>query len=273
MRKFLPALLTVIFSAGVSFAGVLNVGILTQLNTTKDEFQTFMDGALNAGLWTRHDSGIEGADTAMFVFYDSLAAMILGLERGEIDEIDIPESVGKYILLYRPEFVAAAESVSRPVFFAMGFRKSDGEELRQNFNAAIKSMKDDGTLAAITEKFITGLTTFSESVSFTKFDNAPVIWAAVTGDLPPVDYINDDGRPSGFNAALLAEIGRRLMVNIEILAVNSGARVSVLSSKRADVVFCFRVYKWDGSQPDLPEGIIVSDSYFDWTKYLHIRKK
>lgn len=108
MRKFLPALLTVIFSAGVSFAGVLNVGILTQLNTTKDEFQTFMDGALNAGLWTRHDSGIEGADTAMFVFYDSLAAMILGLERGEVDEIDIPESVGKYILLYRPEFVAAA---------------------------------------------------------------------------------------------------------------------------------------------------------------------
>ena len=275
MRRFLLALTAVMIFAGVSFAGVLNVGILTQLNTTKDAFKNFMDGALTSGLWTRYDSGTfdSSNNRTMFTFYDSLLAMIMGLDRGEIEEIALPEAVGKYILWKRPAYFVAAESISRPVFFAMGFRKNDGEELMQKFNGAIKSMKEDGTLSALKEKYITNFDVPSQLVSFTKFDGAQTIWAAVTGDLPPVDYVDESGNPSGFNTALLAEIGRRLEINIEILYVNSGARASALASKRADVVFCFRVYSWDGIQPDLPDGVITSGSYFDWTKYFHIRKK
>ena len=275
MRRFLLALITVMIFAGVSFAGVLNVGILTQLNSTKDAFKNFMDGALTSGLWTRYDSGTVDSNnnTAMFTFYDSFAAMVMGLDRGEVEEIDVPEVIGKYILSKRPEYFKAAESVSRPVFFAMGFRKEDGKELMQKFSGAIKTMKEDGTLSALKEKYITNFDVPSQLVSFTKFDGAQTIWAAVTGDLPPVDYVDESGNPSGFNTALLAEIGRRLEINIEILYVNSGARASALASKRADVVFCFRIYNWDGTQPDLPDGVITSGSYFDWTKYFHIRKK
>ena len=275
MRRCLLSLLAVMILAGVSFAGVFNVGILTQLNMTKEEFQNFMDGALTSGLWTRYDSATFDADNnqAMFTFYDSLSAMIMGLECGEVEEIDVPEAVGKYILSKHPEYFTAAESISRPVFFAMGFRKEDGGELMQKFNGAIKAIKEDGTLAALKEKYIYSFNTSAEPVSFTKIDGAKTIRAIVTGDLPPVDYFNEEGKPSGFNVALLAEIGKRLEINIELLAVNSGARASALASKRADVVFCFRVYNWDGTQPDLPSGVIVSDSYFDWTKYLHIRKK
>ena len=275
MKKYLLSLLTILFCAGVSFAGVLNVGILTQLNTTKEEFRNFMDGALSAGLWTRYDSGVVDSDNnpALFTFYDSLLAMVLGLDRGEVEEIDVPEAVGKYILSQRPEYFTAAESISRPVFFAMGFRKSDGEELMQKFSEAIKAMKDDGTLAALKEKYITNFNVPLQPVSFTNFDGAQTVWAAVTGDLPPVDYVDENDKPSGFNVALLAEIGKRLEINIEVIYVNSGSRASALASKRADVIFCFRVYSWNGTQPDLPSGVIVSDSYFDWTKYLHIRKK
>lgn len=275
MRRFLLSLLAVMIFAGVSFAGVLNVGILTQLNSTKDAFKNFMDGALAAGLWTRYNSGTVDSNnnTAMFTFYDSFAAMVMGLDRGEVEEIDVPEVIGKYILSKRPEYFKAAESVSRPVFFAMGFRKEDGKELMQKFSGAIKTMNDDGTLTAFREKYIYSFDISAEPVKFMKFDGAQTIWIAVTGDWPPIDYVDEAGNPLGFNIALLAEIGRRLEINIEIIYVNSGARASALASKRADVVFCFRIYNWDGTQPDLPDGIITSGSYFDWTKYFHIRKK
>ena len=60
---------------------------------------------------------------------------------------------------------------------------------------------------------------------------------------------------------------------LAVLMVLFCARASALASKKADVVFFFRVYNWGGTQPDLPSGVIASDSYFDWTKYLHIRRK
>ena len=110
-------------------------------------------------------------------------------------------------------------------------------------------------------------------VAFEKFEGAETIKVAVTGDLPPIDYVAADGTPAGFNTAILAEIGKRLKVNIELMNVESGARAAALSSKRADVVFWFQVRAGEGVQPDVPEGVILSESYYDWTKYLHIRKK
>ena len=102
---------------------------------------------------------------------------------------------------------------------------------------------------------------------------ADTIKVAVTGDLPPIDFVLADGRPAGFNTAVLAEIGKRLRLNIELLNIDSGARAAALASGRADVIFWVQVYKDSDRQPDVPENIVLSESYFDWNKFLHIRKK
>ena len=36
-------------------------------------------------------------------------------------------------------------------------------------------------------------------------------------------------------------------------------------------VFWFQVRGGEVVQPDVPDGVILSESYYDWTKYLHIR--
>ena len=171
MKKFLCTFLLIAALAGSAFAGSINVGLLTQLNMTQSEFQTYIDAALSSGLWTNP---------------------------------------------------GAAEP---------------------------------------------------EAVKFEKFDGAETLKVAVTGDLPPIDYVAADGTPAGFNTAMLAELGKRLKVNVELVQVESGARAAALSSKRADVVFWFQVRAGEETQPDIPDGVILSDSYYDWTKYLHIRKK
>ena len=112
-----------------------------------------------------------------------------------------------------------------------------------------------------------------EAVKFEKFENAGSVKVAVTGDMPPIDYIAADGTPAGFNTAVLAEIAKRMKVNIELLNIDSGARAAALASKRADVVFWFRTDTGVDVQADVPEDIALSEAYYSWNENLHIKKK
>ena len=273
MKKLLCVfLLASMIFAGAASATSHNVGLLTQLNMTQAEFQTYMDAALSSGLWTLFTA--EAADPAFFVFYDSLVAMQLGLDKGEVDEIDLPEAVAEYMLNTNPNYSIAAIAITKPIYFAFGFREKDGANLRDKFNTALQAMKADKTLAALRMEYVVNPGTDPlEAVRFGKFEGADTIKVAVTGDLPPIDFVAADGTPAGFNTAILAEIGKRLKVNIELLNIESAARASALASGRADVVFWFQVRAGEGVQPDVPSGVILSESYYDWTKYLHIRKK
>ena len=58
------------------------------------------------------------------------------------------------------------------------------------------------------------------------FPDAVTIRVAVTGDRPPMDYVSVGGDPIGFNTALIAEIAKKLGVNVEFVNVACAARAS-----------------------------------------------
>ena len=98
----------------------------------------------------------------------------------------------------------------------------------------------------------------------------------MTGDMPPIDLIAADGSPTGYNTAVLSEIGRRLKKNIQIISVDTGGRSAALSSQRADVVFWYRSTEgirmprklnenpMKGVMKDTLEGVILSTPYYEW---------
>ena len=71
-------------------------------------------------------------------------------------------------------------------------------------------------------------------------EGAETIKVAITGLMPPIDYIAPDGTPAGFNTAVLAEISKRIGKNIELVQVNSLGRATALASGTVDVVFWTR---------------------------------
>ena len=71
----------------------------------------------------------------------------------------------------------------------------------------------------------------------------------------------------------LAEIGRRLGYNIEMLTVSTASRIPALASGRADVVFWIQFFNDMEKQPDVPSEIIVSEPYYSWDIFLKIKKK
>ena len=107
------------------------------------------------------------------------------------------------------------------------------------------------------------------------FDGAGTIKVAVTGDLPPLDYMRADGKPAGFNTAVLAAISQQLGKNFELVDVDSGARAAALTSGEVDVVFWVAVPHDETIVPadfDKPEGMIVTAPYFT-DEIVHVQLK
>ena len=205
-------------------------------------------------------------------FYDSLNTMLMALNKFEIDEIALPDVVADYVTTVNPEYqICCISTLRSPMSLAFGFNKNNAP-LAWKFNRVITEMNEDWTMPELQGVYIYG-SNRNKPVKFTKYDGAETIRAAVTGDLPPIDYVDAGGNPSGFNTALLAEIGRRLKVNIELVTIDAGARNAALLSGRVDVVFWYETAKEFDWNLDAPEGVILSEPYYSWNKFYHIMKK
>ena len=246
-------------------------GVLSFLNYSEEEFAEasvvwnylgmtlFNNGYVSSDVMVNMEdpSYILSATAADYPvkFYDSLDSMVLGLLSGEIISFDIYSCVAKYLCAQNDQLVNyvtydttsersgfVAEVLDR---FSNGFSfmmLEEKTELRDEFNEAIAAMKADGTLDQLVEEHITKVINGGEPqvVVPDEIDGAETITVAVTGCLPPMDYIAPDGTVAGFNTAILAEIGRRIGKNIKFSQVDSGSRAIALATGNVDVVFWVR---------------------------------
>ena len=289
MRKFFYAFVFVMAFCAVCYAAeeTVNAGVLTYLGTTESEFQEGLDDLRKAvaplipeddGGWAEDDRLesfiLEIVKTRRVIhFYDSLLSMQMALRSGKIDEVALPESVGLYLVSNNPNYDILFSLNMMPSTISFGFKKGN-TALQKEFNAAISAMKKDGTLARLEREYISEMQSGNpERVKFQEFKGAPTIKVAVTGDLPPIDFINADGRPAGYNTAILSEIGKRLKKNIRLISVDAGGRSAALASERADVIFWYRNTEGlntkapknlRGVMRDAIEGVILSEPYYEW---------
>jgi len=199
--------------------------------------------------------------------------MQMALQSGQIGEISTYQSVARYMIAKDPRyFVLKDHSLEFIDSFCFALREDD-TELKNSLNAVIREMQDDGTLGKLAKQYITDINAENEppAVDMPLFPSAGTIKVAVTGDLPPLDYVSVDGKPAGFNTAVLAEIGNRMLKNIELVDIDSGARASALSSKKVDVVFwaIVPVSEIIPSDSDKPAGVALTDPYYK-DKIVHL---
>ncbi len=249
----------------VDDAGKVKLGMIMRLNASEESFGEFMQ-KIEETLSVKISSHKP-------VFFDNLNAMQMALQSKQIDEISTYRSVARYMLAKDPHFVVLKDhSLEFIDSFCFALR-DDETELCDSLNEVIKEMQMDGTLDRLTKEYITNINTENEPpvVELPHFDSAQTIKVAVTGDLPPLDYVSTDGKPAGFNTAVLAEIGNRMLKNIELVQVDSGARAAVLTSKQVDVVFwaIVPVSEIIPQDSDKPDGVILTDPYYK-DKIVHI---
>ena len=268
MKKLICTLLLVtLLALPVSYGAekhVLKLGLLTKLNTTEEEFSESWRKT-----FAPHNENLE----VIVRFYDSLTAMQMAMNAGEISQMVLPEAAAHYIMNQNGEYESTLSLRSKnPYGLSFGFRE-DNKALRDKFNEALTILRDNWRLATLEGIYIASpARNTPEPVKFEHFDGVETINIAITGDLPPIDFIAADGTPAGFNTAVLAEIGNILRMNIDFVNVEAGARTAALASGRADVVFWYEVNGDSHEQADVPEGVILSTPYYEWNNFLHVKK-
>lgn len=255
-------------------------GLLVYSNMSPEEYGDFLDESLPKNLWNIYGncdpaySAYINPNADVHETFESVTEMIMALDAGKVDRIEFIEPVGKYFLRqnnktgkYVPYWLAQGVNY----YLSMGFK--DGNKWYEPFNAAIKAMNEDDTLLILKAKYVDYAKDDLKPIVFESYPDAETVKIAVTGDMPPIDYVAADGTPAGFNTALLAEIGRRLKVNIELVSINAGARAAALSSGRADGVFWFWYDKTTKAPRDIPAGVSLTEPYYTYDTFMYIGKK
>ena len=256
----------------------IRVGMLTILNMSEEDAAQLMrarkiaavqlvkEGALVKDVEETTD-GITAPYTV--TYYDTLESMLMALNAGDLDTISVSETVADYLTLTNEglakvydcdeqaehsEFAKAMESgiLGEGYSFMM---MEDHADLRDEFDQALTSMKEDGTLDKLIKEQITDVMNGKDPVEIElpPLPDAPTIEVAVTGALPPMDYVGPIGMPVGFSTAVLAEISTRINKNISVSVIDSGARAAALASGKADVVF------WTRTSPEVEKASAATE--------------
>ena len=189
------------------------------------------------------------------VYFDTLDAALMALNARDIDCLEVYETVAQYLTHSDPGLVQVktfSEDVDENAFaryvregllsndFAFMFME-DNEALRDEFNAALASITGEEMDKLIQDNITAAINGDEiDPIQMPVIEGAQAVKVAVTGALPPMDYVAADGTPAGFNTALLAEISRRMGKNIELVVVDSVGRAAALASGAVDAVFWTR---------------------------------
>lgn len=197
----------------------------------------------------------------------SLASLISGMESGSIDYGQLPSPVANFITKKYNMTIHKTYTDSQTFSFGVPPRNKD---LVEELDHAIKGLESDGVLDRLRKQYIEDIDNIIdglESAEFETFEGAPTITFAVTGDLPPIDYLDDDKNPIGFSTALLSELGKRLKKNIKIIVCDSASRPAVLISRKADVLFWVSNISNEDMHPEsfVMEGITLTEPYCEYT--------
>ena len=280
LRKIFAVMLMCIFSAAIltgcgeekkveaPATSEFKIGMLAHMNATEKNFDNFIQKISET-----FNFKMSSYDP---IFFDNLSSMQMALESGQINAISTYKCVADYLIAKNPKLeIADNDALNFVDAFCFALREGD-KDLIGMVNKAIVEMRDDGTLDELNKKYVANFKTNEEisAVEIQNISGANTIKVAVTGDLPPLDFIDAEGKAAGFNTAVLAELSRRIGRNIDLVQIDSGARAAALNSGRVDIVFwaIVPVSEIIPSNADKPAGVELTTPYYRG-RIVHVKMK
>ena len=232
-----------------------NIGRLSKLNITEDQLNDVLKDIMVNSICNR------------YVFFNTMTDMLMALNRGDIVVLETDQNTVRYIVSRNDNIVDRPPYLNpNNLMFSILLRGED-TELRDQMSGCIVEMEKDGTLSVMKQRYIEDVINGDDpdAVVPQVFPGSRTIKVAVTGDRPPMDFVSAGGEPLGFNTALIAEIAKRLEINVEFVTVDCGARGIALATGVCDIVFWMEIgdfENWEGADfEDQPENTIVTEPY------------
>ncbi|MBN1777571.1 MAG: transporter substrate-binding domain-containing protein [Clostridiales bacterium] len=169
-----------------------------------------------------------------FICYPTVNEALMALKTGKVDTLLSMDANATFMAQMDPTLYLYMDPRLRDyndISFSMVVLATN-PELCQELNEAIAYLKENGILDALTMAMIKG--TLAE---IPPYEADKTLYVGVTGDIPPIDYVDESGMPVGFNVNLMSQIGVYLGYKIEFVQLSKNAIIAALASGKIDVVF------------------------------------
>jgi ABC-type amino acid transport substrate-binding protein len=197
-----------------------------------------------------------------FICYPTINEAVLALKTHKVDTLLSMDANATYIAGLDPSLYLYMDPRLKDyndISFSMVVL-SGRQTLMDELNAAIAYVKEAGILETLTVAMIKGT-----PVDVPDYTADKTLYVGVTGDIPPIDYVDETGAPVGFNVNLMTEIGAYLGYKIEFVQLSKNAVMAALASGRIDVVF----WQEQSLSPEMLELLGVrSDAILSTDPYL-----
>ena len=217
---------------------------------SETEFADMMNSALNITL-----------ESAVIV--PTPAEMALLVQNGQADAGTAPAYTAKYICAHNDDLDYI---VGGPMAASMVF--SNGSGLKAEIDQAIATLKENGVIDNLKETWLSdeAMKSDPQPATIETIPGAETIKVGISGVLAPMDYATADGKPGGFNVALIGEISKLIGKNIEFVNIDPDSKFLALSSGTIDLFF------WNFYNSFITEDYEVSEPYLEDNGALIIKK-
>lgn len=207
-----------------------------------------------------------GIPIASFDLYPTISDAMFALRTGKADTILSMDAAASYVAKQDPTLYTYMDprlEGFNQISLSMLVLKRN-EALGKDIDRAIAHLTETGELADMTKRMFSGDVQEPRSVAEPTGEK---MYVGVTGDIPPIDYVDAAGNPVGFNVSLMTAIGAYLGREVEFVQTNKGGIVIALITGKIDVVF----WQEQALAPEIQEMVgQLSDNLYVTTPYLSL---
>ena len=240
MKRTISVLVVLLLAASLAFAGGGKepAAKITKLADLEGKVVAALSGPQDPEMIRALVAQQTGVMFKDMLFFDTYMAAIAALKSNKVDSVLVFGPMLNYNASRDASLGVINLSPVGTSTIHMAVRATDAE-LRSNINAALISMKNDGTLAKLEKEFVTDLKPSQQLAgkNMPRFNGAPTLVVGLSGDGAPVDYVAADGKPAGYNVELLALLAEKLNVNFEISVLPNESKFPALASNKIDIFF------------------------------------
>ncbi|NCC77395.1 MAG: transporter substrate-binding domain-containing protein, partial [Clostridia bacterium] len=168
-----------------------------------------------------------------FQYFDDISSMVLALQSGRVEAIGLDEPVARLVTAQMADLTIFPQTVETDQY---GFALAKGSPLTSQISTLVEEFAADGTLEALKEKWF-GADESKKTILVKPAEN-PVgtLRYAHDSTLAPMAYIGKAGESLGYEVELAALFAQRLDLKLEITQTSFSSLLSMLSSKKPDLV-------------------------------------
>lgn len=238
-RKIFLLILSMAILVIMAGCGNKNAGIIENTSDLEGKVVGMISSSVPTEIVEGHLTKTIGGEPADLVYFNRRADGVTAVITGKVDAMMAPDFVADYYVK-KNENLKMIDYKEKGEGGSIMVVRSEDQQLKEDLDKAITALQEDGTLKKLEDEWISNLPADNEpsNKNIQKIEGAETVYVGVCGDMAPLDYIAADGRPAGYNVALLTEVGKLLNINFEFVSMESQVRFTALNSKKIDVIFC-----------------------------------